>query len=162
MVVNNALLLANQIDVSNNTLQYVYPFYILALANFLFSFLILVVYCIKDLPLTLKIHKYELSQGIGYFGRKFNEKSEPRKKLILAFMIVTNLRLLYNLIYTLVVGLIFVNPIFASILLLDVLAHVPSISIYTPNDRNTPSLDLEAEVPTTTNHGSLRHPAVLL
>lgn len=75
---------------------------------------------------------------------------------------MTNLRLLYNLIYTLVVGLIFANPIFASILLLDVLAHVPSIRTYTHNNRHAPPLYLEAEVPTAANHDRLRHPAILL
>lgn len=101
---------------------------ILTLINFLDSLLILLIYIIKDLPLALRIYHYDLTQGIGYFGRKYTEKSPSQQRLILALMVLTNRRLIYNLLYAAIVGLIFLNPIFASILLLDVLAHVPSLS----------------------------------
>lgn len=128
VIVNNVLLMVHNIDVNTNSLKLAEPFVILTIVNFLDSLLILLIYIIKDIPLVLKIYHYDLTQGIGYFGRKFTEKSPARQKLILAMMVLTNRRLIYNLVYATIVGLIFYNPIFASILLLDVLAHVPSLS----------------------------------
>lgn len=98
--------------------------------NFLDSILILIVFIIKDVPLVVKVYEYNLTQGLGYFGRKFNEKSLKKQRFILTIKLLTNKRLLYNFIYALIVGLVFYNKLFASILLLDVLAHIPSLSNY--------------------------------
>jgi len=80
------------------------------------------------MPLVAKTNSYDLNQGIGYFGKTYQEKSKFKKKLILAILIVTDKRFIYNLVYTVLVALIFVNPVFASVLLLDVLAHIPTLS----------------------------------
>jgi hypothetical protein len=69
-----------------------------------------------------------MSQGIGYYGRNFNEKSLREKKFILALKTISNQRFIYNLLYATIVGLVFYNKLFASILLLDVLVHIPSLS----------------------------------
>jgi hypothetical protein len=75
VIANNISLAVYSIDVNNNALEFTKPFQILTLINLIDSVLIFIIYCIKDLPLTLKIYRYNLCQGIGYFGRKFNEKS---------------------------------------------------------------------------------------
>lgn len=80
------------------------------------------------MPLVAKTNNYDLNQGIGYFGKTYQEKSNFKKKFILAVIIVTDKRFIYNLLYTVFVALIFVNPVFASVLLLDVLAHIPTLS----------------------------------
>ena len=98
--------------------------------NLVDSLLILIVFLIKDIPLIVKIYRYDLSQGLGYFGRNYNDKSPAYRQLLLGVKVACNDRLLYNFIYALVVGLIFWNKLFASVLLLDVLAHIPSLSIF--------------------------------
>lgn len=70
-----------------------------------------------------------MSQGIGYYGRNFNEKSQAKKNMIIILKMLTNGRFIYNLIYAIIVGMaLFFNKLFVSLLLFDILIHIPSLS----------------------------------
>ena len=44
------------------------------------------------MPLVAKTNSYDLNQGIGYFGKTYQEKSKFKKKLILAILIIADQR----------------------------------------------------------------------
>jgi hypothetical protein len=128
VIVNNMLLLTEAIySTTLNVFSEDDLFEILTTINLIDSLLILIVFLIKDIPRIVKIYRYDLSQGLGYFGRNYNDKSPAYQSFLLGVKVACNQRLLYNIIYALVVGLIFWDKLFASVLLLDVLAHIPAL-----------------------------------
>jgi hypothetical protein len=109
VIVNNMLLLTEAIySTTLNVFSEDDLFEILTTINLIDSLLILIVFLIKDIPRIVKIYRYDLSQGLGYFGRNYNDKSPAYQSFLLGVKVAC-------------------DKLFASVLLLDVLAHIPAL-----------------------------------
>jgi hypothetical protein len=130
VVAENLILVTDSLlSIYLNNVDTSFPFDILALLNLCVAALILAVFLFREIPLVYHVNKYCLREGIGFFSKGFKDSTQRYQSLIIIIKTLFTPHLLYNLVYTALTALTLYNKLFASVLLLDVLAHIPALSI---------------------------------
>lgn len=104
------------------------PFVWLQIISTAIAGLIMVAYVIKDVHLLIKNINLQLKMRAESYGSNYNNYSLPVKIGIKVSMVMLDPTFAYHLIYTLIVGLVFYNKLFAALLLLDIFFQIPTLS----------------------------------
>lgn len=130
VVAQNIVLIANSdsdeayfIDRSLNQ-----PFVWLQIINTGLAGLIMLAYCLKDVPLLIQNVNLKLKIRSEAYGSNYNSTNVITKFFIKAWMVCLDPTFAYHIIYSLIVGLVFYNKLFAALLLLDVFFQIPNLS----------------------------------
>ena len=87
-------------------------------------------YCIKDVPLLLQNVHFKLKIRSESYGSNYINYNVLVKWSIKAWMVFIDPTFAYHLIYSIIVGLVFQNKLFAALLLLDIFFQIPNLSKY--------------------------------
>lgn len=110
-------------------LNFAQPFMIIQLLNMFISYIVLLKYFLKDVPLLVMKVDLQLARRAQSYGSNFKSYSTFTKTIIKASKILLDKSMIYSLIYPIIVSLCLYNKLFASLVLLDVFFQVPTLSI---------------------------------
>lgn len=130
IVSQNIVLIANsnskdEYFVTNSLDQ---PFVWLQIMSTILAGFTMVAYCVKDFRLLLMTINMKLKIRAESYGSNFNNYGFFMKLGIKISMIILDPTFIYNVIYTLIVCLVFYNKLFAALLLLDIFLKIPTLS----------------------------------